>query len=827
MKNSRDLVEIFLKDNDININISEYINILKWCCDVDVNISIFDAIIVDAYNGFSEDVKDISNYIHATTGVFLGRQEKIVLKKSLDYGYKNDLDAIIDPKIKKINLKQLVIDHRKDNFQKIVDCKNIFFENLQDAIKNNNKKRVSDYINFLYSKVLKYVEYKNRSIYDIFQDNKVILEKNNSLELLGRFESICIGYKKKLPYMEAVNLFNKLYNDEILNDWNSLSDVVIFKLDQKLFNKFWSKSEFISYCFWLFGKIYSDLNNHRSLVVKIDNIIDNNINIKWELYSYLTIYAENFISYGEKWQYYKSEEICIDYLEHRYWLWNTAENKNKLKGYFEWNLNIWELNSFCGLSLLKGEIDYFKYMYNGFQFVDCIILKSDNCFENTKEIAFIENKNELLLIFVKHQVDDRMIPCPVCASLKISGNSYTSIGIKSWECKNNLCSDRSKTNRWKRYSARSNDMQMWAASNLRSNIISKDLISKWRRDIVSESSYNSLYEMLIRYYSYDWWNVLFLNFEKSNVCSDLNISRNIIFDSVFGVLPIDAYQPNLFIDFIDGALVNKFIYDNEWSQKLKTIKIDDLSSFRIENSDCLSYLKQLPKSSIDGMVTSPPYYNAREYSQWKNLYNYLNDMYKICKSSFDVMVDGGVFFYNIWDIFDNPNTFVKSKMGEKRIALWAYMILAFKKAGFELLDNVIWDKWETQSNRHKNDGNFTPYYQKPANCYEHMFIFKKPWKLRLSITPMIKNNIQKFWPVIKINSKWENLFGHTAPYPVVLPSLSIKTFTKKGDIVFDPFLWSWTSVYVAVNNGRKGLWTELDSLYFDLAAEHIKKNIKN
>ena len=28
------------------------------------------------------------------------------------------------------------------------------------------------------------------------------------------------------------------------------------------------------------------------------------------------------------------------------------------------------------------------------------------------------------------------------------------------------------------------------------------------------------------------------------------------------------------------------------------------------------------------MVTSPPYYNAREYSQWKNLYNYLNDMYK-------------------------------------------------------------------------------------------------------------------------------------------------------------------------------------------------------
>ena len=91
--------------------------------------------------------------------------------------------------------------------------------------------------------------------------------------------------------------------------------------------------------------------------------------------------------------------------------------------------------------------------------------------------------------------------------------------------------------------------------------------------------------------------------------------------------------------------------------------------------------------------------------------------------------------------------------------------------------------------------------------------------------PKLKNNIQKFSPVIKINSKGENKFGHTAPYPVDLPMLSILTFTKKGDLVFDPFLGSGTSVYTALNNNRKGIGTELDSDYFELAKGFIEKEI--
>ena len=200
-------------------------------------------------------------------------------------------------------------------------------------------------------------------------------------------------------------------------------------------------------------------------------------------------------------------------------------------------------------------------------------------------------------------------------------------------------------------------------------------------------------------------------------------------------------------------------------------------------------------------------------------------MYNITLGSFSAMHAGGVFFYNIGDIFDNPNTIVKSKMGERRVALGAYMIFVFIKAGYQLLDNVIWYKGETQSNRHKNDGNYTPYYQKPANCYEHMFVFKKPGNIILSQSHTISSNILKFSPVFKINSKGVNTFGHTAPFPPILPQLSIENFTNKGDIVIDPFLGSGTTVYTAVKLQRKALGLEMDKTYYDLSKANISNKL--
>jgi DNA modification methylase len=829
MKSTEHILEDYLKKNCVNIKVADYVKVIPVNNEFyeNLNEALFDNIIVDGYNGFSEDVKYISNYITENFKIFFGRRDKTIIKNVLDYECYELLSSINLTSKKKIDLKKIVKNQRLNSSEKIISCKRDYFDNLKREISDNNKNRISDYINFLYSKALIHNEFKKRSVYEIFCENEAILIKDTNKQNFINFKNTCLNNKTKLFYKAAVENFNKLYQKEILENGTKLNEVIAINLEQKIFNTFNSKDEFISYVFSLIRNVHNELQNHRTLIIKIENIICNGINIKWELYSYLTIYAENFIQYEENRQYFKPEEICIDFIEHKYRFSTSEETKEKLKKYYKSSFEYRDLKEIVELNIPKKEIDFFKNVHNGFQFIDCLILKSDCIFNNSEEINFVENKNELLLIFSKHDIDDRKIPCPVCASLKISGNSYPAVGIKSWECKNDLCSERSKTNRGKRYSSRSNDMQTGVSDEQEDNLISKDLISKWRRDIITESSSKTLFEMIIKYFSFQGGNILFLNFNPMScqIKKELNKSRNITFNSLYEKYPINKNSNNAFSLFLKSELLSKFIYNDNIINKDKHVDLTKIKDYKIINSDCLSYLRKLPTNSIEHMVTSPPYYNAREYSQWKNLYNYLNDMYKICMASFEALKPGGVFFYNIGDIFDNPNTIVKSKMGEKRLALGAYLILLFKSAGFELLDNIIWDKGETQSNRHKNDGNFTPYYQRPANCYEHMFIFKKPGKLSVCTAPLLNENIQKFSPVIKINSKGENLFGHTAPYPPELPLLSIKTFTNEGEIVFDPFLGSGTSVYTAVINKRKGLGTEMDEVYYDLATSNVTKKI--
>ena len=61
-------------------------------------------------------------------------------------------------------------------------------------------------------------------------------------------------------------------------------------------------------------------------------------------------------------------------------------------------------------------------------------------------------------------------------------------------------------------------------------------------------------------------------------------------------------------------------------------------------------------------MTSPPYYNAREYSQWPSMYCYLQDMFEVNAEVFRGLKPGSHYFYNIFDYFDNENIIALSVM---------------------------------------------------------------------------------------------------------------------------------------------------------------------
>ena len=87
-----------------------------------------------------------------------------------------------------------------------------------------------------------------------------------------------------------------------------------------------------------------------------------------------------------------------------------------------------------------------------------------------------------------------------------------------------------------------------------------------------------------------------------------------------------------------------------------------------------------------------------------------------------------------------------------------------------------------------------------------------------------RRDIHKLSPVIKINNKKENKLGHTAPFPLAIPEMSIQYYSYKGDVVLDMFAGSFTVAIAAQKLGRIGVGFELRQ---DLFRDSIIKNLDN
>lgn len=341
---------------------------------------------------------------------------------------------------------------------------------------------------------------------------------------------------------------------------------------------------------------------------------------------------------------------------------------------------------------------------------------------------------------------------------------------------------------------------------------------------------------------------------------------------------------NIYINHVK----NKYQQDYSYSEALSSfVELDNSEKVKIIWGNCFNVLKSMKSESVHLMVTSPPYYNAREYSQWENIKVYLDDMRKIIREAYRVLDNHRVFIWNVGDIFDNDNMFTKSTWGKRRIPLGAYFISIFEEEGFTFVDDFIWDKGEVQSQRQKNGDKPYPFYQYPMNCYEHILVFHKhridstrypcpvcgclqvngnayseiglkSWECKnfdcferskanrgkrfslKNITTQSRQNetfeiekdfirkwrrdIIKISPVIKINSKGENTLGHTAPFPEEIPEMAVKLFSYPGEIVLDPFGGSMTTAIVASKLNRNGIGIELNKTMFE---ESIRKNIIN
>ena len=76
------------------------------------------------------------------------------------------------------------------------------------------------------------------------------------------------------------------------------------------------------------------------------------------------------------------------------------------------------------------------------------------------------------------------------------------------------------------------------------------------------------------------------------------------------------------------------------------------------------------------------------------------------------------------------------------------------------------------------------------------------------------------------NGESKKRIGHPAPFPRELPKRCIKLFSFVGDVVFDPFCGSGTTLLEADSNKRKGIGLELDREYCELSSKRIIENAR-
>ena len=257
--------------------------------------------------------------------------------------------------------------------------------------------------------------------------------------------------------------------------------------------------------------------------------------------------------------------------------------------------------------------------------------------------------------------------------------------------------------------------------------------------------------------------------------------------------------------------------------------VDERLKNRVIHSDVRDTLKVVDNNSIHLTFTSPPYYNARDYSIYKSYSEYLNFLKGVFKEVHRVTKDGRFLIVNTSPIII-PRAGRKYSSTRYPIPYDLHNILT--AIGWVFIDDIHWVKPDASV---KNRiGGFTqhrkPLMYKPNGITEQLMVYRKKsnrlldWNIRCYPEKIINESLvddsyerTNIWEIEPVFDK-----GHSAVFPYELCDRVVKYYSFKGDLVFDPFAGSGTLGKAAIDNGRSVLLTEISYSYFNRIKENLK-----
>lgn len=258
----------------------------------------------------------------------------------------------------------------------------------------------------------------------------------------------------------------------------------------------------------------------------------------------------------------------------------------------------------------------------------------------------------------------------------------------------------------------------------------------------------------------------------------------------------------------------------EWVNMLKPYYETELGKLYLGN--CMEIMKEIPENSIDLVVTSPPYNCGIEYNsyndnmEWKEYLKWIREWLIAIKA---ILKPDGRFAINILMEMGIENN-------KKRVSPYADFYSILYEVGLHVFGSPMWT--DNHRGKHTAWGSWmsasSPYIYNP---YEVIIIgYNKQWKkINKGISTISKEDFMMGCSGIwKLRTQTRQVTP--ACFHKDLPTLCINLLSYKGDIIFDPFMGSGTTVCVAEQLGRRWIGIEIDESYCSIAAKRIQAEKK-
>lgn len=262
--------------------------------------------------------------------------------------------------------------------------------------------------------------------------------------------------------------------------------------------------------------------------------------------------------------------------------------------------------------------------------------------------------------------------------------------------------------------------------------------------------------------------------------------------------------------------------------------------------DCEKVLEQFPLNKVNLIFTSPPYADSRKKT-YGGIHpdKYVEWMLPKTKLFYDVLDNNGTFVLNIKEKVVN---------GERHTYVLE-LIMALRKQGWLWTEEFIWNKknsfpgkwpnrfrdsWERclQFNKSKSFDMYQEAVMVPIGNWSKSRLnnlsdtdkMRDESKSKSGFGKKVSNWIGRdlVYPnnVLNLATECSNK-EHSAAFPKALPQWFIKLFTKKGDIVLDPFVGSGTTAVAAKELDRKYIGIDILKRYCEIAENDLRDIFSN